>query len=670
MTSGSSTKQQPSSGGKPPKDSKQSESKKSEPKDKDGGPLAPSPPPPTKVVVRRLPPTMTRAQFVESVSPLPEHDYLIFSGPDTTLGTVSNGVSQATINFIHPEDVWDFREKFDGYVFDVGDGREHSAIVEFAPNQKAPKNGGSVKADPKMGSLETDRDYVKFMRALENPEESESHTTGKAKTIEQYMDELEAKEREMRNNKTYTTPLLDFVREQRLEKRAKRDMKRDLKRESRKKREEERKKLRDEERKKRRDKKEAFEESRSEADKLANSSGEKGLKTSRSAEKYNKDVKRSEKPSRRERRNRRSGGREEGEESRVSSKGTRSSSGNAPSKPAAGQIAETAEQGPHERRKNGGNGRRDRETGGRQRSRHSETGDPVKQVAKDVANLKIASRQNADAATDEGNAGKRRSDREDKSEKSRESASSKETPAKSRAELRKNTTDLKKDKVKNKERPAMEIYRPGMGRFSSQSISKAEEGKGGGGSSRSDSKAGGKEHSRRKETGEYSSKNSVSVSGGDSEKTVSSVSTVRLSGRDSNSIPTETAYSDSGKSAGRPTAGGSGRAGNPHTRKHSAETAGPKQPPAQTPNNRPFKGDESRSTPVKDSGSRGNHPKTAKKEYFGDKPAGQAATASAAMSTPGSAVTTEGGKSGKSYKDKRRERQMLRQNKEANAADT
>ena len=132
-------------------------------------------------------------------------------------------------------------------MFDVGDGREHSAIVEFAPNQKAPKNGGSVKADAKMGSLESDRDYVKFMRALENPEESEQ-TTGKAKTIEQYMDEIEAKERELKNNKSYTTPLLDFVREQRKEKRAKRD----LKREARKRRDEERKRAREEERKARR----------------------------------------------------------------------------------------------------------------------------------------------------------------------------------------------------------------------------------------------------------------------------------------------------------------------------------------------------------------------------------------------------------------------------------
>ena len=57
------------------------------------------------------------------------------------------------------------------------------------------------------------------------------------------------------DNKTYTTPLLDFVREQRQEKRAKRD----LKREARKKREKERRELRDEERKKRKEKKEAGE---------------------------------------------------------------------------------------------------------------------------------------------------------------------------------------------------------------------------------------------------------------------------------------------------------------------------------------------------------------------------------------------------------------------------
>ena len=31
--------------------------------------------PPTKVVIRRLPPSMTKEEFEEQVSPIPEHDY-------------------------------------------------------------------------------------------------------------------------------------------------------------------------------------------------------------------------------------------------------------------------------------------------------------------------------------------------------------------------------------------------------------------------------------------------------------------------------------------------------------------------------------------------------------------------------------------------------------------
>ena len=52
-----------------------------------------------------------------------------------------------------------FRDKFDGYVFvDSGNGTEHSAIVEFAPNQKAPRSAKSFEgkkpkaADPKVST--------------------------------------------------------------------------------------------------------------------------------------------------------------------------------------------------------------------------------------------------------------------------------------------------------------------------------------------------------------------------------------------------------------------------------------------------------------------------------------------------------------------------------------
>ena len=32
--------------------------------------------PPTKVVIRRLPPSMTKDEFEDQVSPIPDHDYL------------------------------------------------------------------------------------------------------------------------------------------------------------------------------------------------------------------------------------------------------------------------------------------------------------------------------------------------------------------------------------------------------------------------------------------------------------------------------------------------------------------------------------------------------------------------------------------------------------------
>jgi regulator of nonsense transcripts 3 len=34
---------------------------------------------PTKIVVRRLPPSMTEEEFLDQVSPIPDHDYIRFS---------------------------------------------------------------------------------------------------------------------------------------------------------------------------------------------------------------------------------------------------------------------------------------------------------------------------------------------------------------------------------------------------------------------------------------------------------------------------------------------------------------------------------------------------------------------------------------------------------------
>merc|ERR1712142_188330 len=44
---------------------------------------------------------------------------------------------------------------------------------------------------------------------------------------------------------------------------------------------------------------------------------------------------------------------------------------------------------------------------------------------------------------------------------------------KEKREQREKERQEKRDKLKNKERPAMQIYRPGMGKFSSQTISRS-----------------------------------------------------------------------------------------------------------------------------------------------------------------------------------------------------
>lgn len=52
---------------------------------------------------------------MEQVSPIPEHDYFYFTKPDPSLG--NNLYSRAYINFLNIEDIYIFRDKFDGYIF-------------------------------------------------------------------------------------------------------------------------------------------------------------------------------------------------------------------------------------------------------------------------------------------------------------------------------------------------------------------------------------------------------------------------------------------------------------------------------------------------------------------------------------------------------------------------
>ncbi|KAF8792391.1 Regulator of nonsense transcripts 3A like protein [Argiope bruennichi] len=166
----------------------------------------------TKVVIRRLPPTMSEEQFLEQISPVPEHDYMYFVKADMSLGP--HAFSRAYINFLIPGDIFLFKDKFDGYVFLDSKGNEYPAIVEFAPFQKIPKKRNPKKRDTKCGTIDNDPDYLKFLESLKNPDEVA------LPSAEVYLEEIECREKELKANNgvpKVTTPLIEYLTAKKIE---------------------------------------------------------------------------------------------------------------------------------------------------------------------------------------------------------------------------------------------------------------------------------------------------------------------------------------------------------------------------------------------------------------------------------------------------------------------
>lgn len=176
--------------------------------------------PMTKVVIRRLPPTMTYEQFLEQVSPLPEHDYLYFVKADMSLGQFA--FSRAYINFIEQQDIFTFREKFDNYVFVDAKGIEYPAVVEFAPFQRLPKKRVGKKKDLKCGTIESDPYYISFLESLKNQEADSNVAQPKTEYSYQPSDSTP--------KKVTTTPLLEYLKQRKQEKQRLRDEKREERR--------------------------------------------------------------------------------------------------------------------------------------------------------------------------------------------------------------------------------------------------------------------------------------------------------------------------------------------------------------------------------------------------------------------------------------------------------
>ncbi|GLV41256.1 Upf3 [Carabus blaptoides fortunei] len=186
----------------------------------------------TKVVVRRLPPSMNKESFLNQVSPLPDYDYMYFVKADMSLGEFA--LSRAYINFKNPNDIFIFKEKFDNYVFVDAKGNEYVAVVEFAPFCRIAKKRNKNKNDPKCGTIETDPIYLEFVESL-----NQVNTESEEKP--EYCFQPTADD----DKKVTNTPLLDFIKQRRID----RQKIKEEKREERKRRELERKRMKEEERK-------------------------------------------------------------------------------------------------------------------------------------------------------------------------------------------------------------------------------------------------------------------------------------------------------------------------------------------------------------------------------------------------------------------------------------
>ncbi|KAM3967476.1 UPF3 regulator of nonsense mediated mRNA decay [Aphomia sociella] len=159
----------------------------------------------TKLILRRLPPTMTEEAFLEQVSPIPEHDHFYFAKPDPSLG--HNIYSRAYINFVNVEDIYLFRDKFDGYIFLDEKGVEYVGIVEYAPFQRIPKK--KKKKDPKCGTIESDPIYQEFLENLNKDQETEN----------QPKLEYSYPVNDVSDKKVQSTPLLEYLAARKQDKR-------------------------------------------------------------------------------------------------------------------------------------------------------------------------------------------------------------------------------------------------------------------------------------------------------------------------------------------------------------------------------------------------------------------------------------------------------------------
>ncbi|NXV19516.1 REN3B protein, partial [Cepphus grylle] len=386
----------------------------------------------SKVVIRRLPPSLTKEQLEEHLQPLPEHDYFEFFANDSSL--YPHMFSRAYINFKNQEDIVLFRDRFDGYVF-VDHKGEYAAIVEFAPFQKAAKKK-SKKKDAKTGTIEDDPEYKKFLESYSADDEKLTSTP------ETLLEEIEARNKELIAKKT--TPLLNFLKNKQRLREEKREERRRRELERKRQREEERRKWKEEERRKRKEAEKLKKVDRCPEKERDRSKDEPKIKLLKKPEKDEKDLEKKEKSKKLEKETLR-------EEKNASSASAKRSDGETKEEKAKKSEDECVK----DYRDRDRDFERDREYERAQREKLRRQEEERRRQKERFEKEKVFRRKEEEVK-------KERDLLREKGKKSdlTDFTSSMDKSEKVTKDDKKDDT-IKRDRIRNKDRPAMQLYQPG-----------------------------------------------------------------------------------------------------------------------------------------------------------------------------------------------------------------
>ncbi|KAG1055737.1 hypothetical protein G6F46_001729 [Rhizopus delemar] len=178
----------------------------------------------TKVVVRRLPPLLSKDEFMEAVKTWINEETTDYSsyipGKVAKSKGKENVFSRAYFHFKTMEAVIAFHRGFDEHVFTDSRGNESRAVVEFSPYQKTPREHKSK--DSREGTIDEDPEYLDFLKRLEAEKNKTAETQDDGKDGLNPIEKLENRIAMVtaktlaaeQANKPKTTPLLEHLRAQ------------------------------------------------------------------------------------------------------------------------------------------------------------------------------------------------------------------------------------------------------------------------------------------------------------------------------------------------------------------------------------------------------------------------------------------------------------------------